>query len=69
MVIEISPEKVYIFIIVGLSIVQIIQWRKIHQLADIVQTLIDQIKVIALASGAKMAELEKKLDEERKRVK
>ena len=68
MVVEITEERVYVVIILVLGIMQVVQWKKIQEMKNIIGDLFDQIKILALASGAKMEELERKINrnEERK---
>jgi hypothetical protein len=68
MVIEITEERVYVAIILVLGVMQVVQWKKIQEIKNVIGELFDQIKILAMASGAKMEELEKKINrnEERK---
>jgi hypothetical protein len=68
MVVEITEERVYVVIILVLGIMQVVQWKKIQEMKNIIGELFDQIKILAMASGAKMEELERKINrnEERK---
>ena len=68
MVVEITEERVYVVIILVLGIMQVVQWKKIQEMKNIIGDLFDQIKILAMASGAKMEELERKINrnEERK---
>jgi hypothetical protein len=68
MVLEITEERIYVMIILVLSVMQVVQWRKIQEMKNIIGDLFDQIKIVAMASGAKMEELERKINrnEERK---
>ena len=68
MVVEITEERVYVVIILVLGVMQVVQWKKIQEMKNIIGDLFDQIKILALASGAKMEELERKINrnEERK---
>jgi len=68
MVVEITEERVYVVIIIVLGIMQVVQWKKIQEMKNIIGDLFDQIKILAMASGAKMEELERKINknEERK---
>lgn len=68
MVVEITEERVYVAIILVLGIMQVVQWRKIQEMKNVIGELFDQIKIVAVASGAKMEELERKINrnEERK---
>ena len=68
MVVEITEERVYVVIILVLGIMQVVQWRKIQEMKNVIGELFDQIKIVAVASGAKMEELERKINrnEERK---
>jgi len=68
MVVEITEERVYVVIILILGVMQIAQWKKIQEMKDVIGELFDQIKILAMASGAKMEELERKINknEERK---
>ena len=68
MVVEITEERVYVAIILVLGVMQVVQWRKIQEMKNVIGELFDQIKILALASGAKMEELERKINrnEERK---
>ena len=47
---------------------QVVQWKKIQEMKNVIGELFDQIKIVAVASGAKMEELERKINrnEERK---
>ena len=71
MVVEITEERVYVVIILVLGIMQVVQWKKIQEMKNIIGDLFDQIKILAMASGAKMEELERKINknEERKKTK
>lgn len=62
MVVEITEERVYIAIIIALSAVQIVQWRKIFALKLVIEDIFDQIRVLAMATGAKIEEVERKID-------
>ncbi len=68
MVVEITEERVYVAIILVLGVMQVVQWKKIQEMKNIIGELFDQIKILAMASGAKMEELERKINrnEERK---
>jgi len=68
MVVEITEERVYVAIILVLGVMQVVQWKKIQEMKNIIGDLFDQIKIVAVASGAKMEELERKINrnEERK---
>ena len=68
MVIEITEERVYVAIILVLGVMQVVQWKKIQEIKNIIGELFDQIKILAMASGAKMEEIERKINrnEERK---
>jgi hypothetical protein len=68
MVVEITEERVYVAIILVLGVMQVVQWKKIQEMKNIIGELFDQIKIVAVASGAKMEELERKINrnEERK---
>ena len=68
MVVEITEQRIYVVIILILGVMQIVQWKKIQEMKDIIGELFDQIKILAMASGAKMEELERKINknEERK---
>ena len=68
MVVEITEERVYVVIILVLGIMQVVQWKKIQEMKNVIGELFDQIKIVAVASGAKMEELERKINrnEERK---
>ena len=68
MVLEITEERVYVAIILVLGVMQVVQWRKIQEMKNVIGELFDQIKIVAVASGAKMEELERKINrnEERK---
>jgi hypothetical protein len=68
MVVEITEERVYVAIILVLGVMQVVQWRKIQEMKNVIGELFDQIKIVAMASGAKMEELERKINrnEERK---
>jgi hypothetical protein len=68
MVVEITEERVYVAIILVLGVMQVVQWRKIQEMKNVIGELFDQIKIVAVASGAKMEELERKINrnEERK---
>ena len=68
MVLEITEERVYVMIILVLGVMQVVQWKKIQEMKNIIGDLFDQIKILAMASGAKMEELERKINrnEERK---
>ena len=68
MVIEITEERVYVAIILILGVMQVVQWKKIQEIKNVIGELFDQIKVLAMASGAKMEEIERKINrnEERK---
>jgi hypothetical protein len=68
MVVEITEERVYVAIILVLGVMQVVQWKKIQEMKNVIGELFDQIKILAMASGAKMEELEKKINrnEERK---
>ena len=68
MVVEITEERIYVVIILVLGIMQVVQWKKIQEMKNIIGELFDQIKILAMASGAKMEELERKINrnEERK---
>ena len=62
MIIEVTEDKVYVLIIVVLSVMQILQWRKIHALKYVLEEVFDQIRVLAMATGAKIEEVERKID-------
>ena len=68
MVVEITEERIYVAIILVLGVMQVVQWKKIQEMKNIIGELFDQIKILAMASGAKMEELERKINrnEERK---
>ena len=68
MVVEITEERIYVAIILVLGVMQVVQWKKIQEMKNVIGELFDQIKILAMASGAKMEELEKKINrnEERK---
>jgi hypothetical protein len=68
MVVEITEERIYVAIILILGVMQVVQWKKIQEMKNIIGDLFDQIKILAMASGAKMEELERKINrnEERK---
>ena len=68
MVVEITEQRIYVVIILILGVMQIVQWKKIQEMKDIIGELFDKIKILAMASGAKMEELERKINknEERK---
>lgn len=67
MVIEITEERVYMAIIVILSVLQILQWRKIYALKLVIEEIFDQIRVLAMATGAKIEEVERKIDKNENR--
>ena len=62
MVVEITEERIYVVIILVLGIMQVVQWKKIQEMKNIIGELFDQIKILAMASGAKMEELERKIN-------
>ena len=62
MVVEITEERVYVVIILVLGVMQVVQWKKIQEMKNIIGDLFDQIKILAMASGAKMEELERKIN-------
>jgi hypothetical protein len=62
MVVEITEERVYVAIILVLGVMQVVQWRKIQEMKNVIGELFDQIKIVAVASGAKMEELERKIN-------
>ena len=62
MVVEITEQRIYVVIILILGVMQIVQWKKIQEMKDIIGELFDQIKILAMASGAKMEELERKIN-------
>ena len=68
MVVEITEERLYVAIILVLGVMQVVQWKKIQEMKNVIGELFDQIKIVAVASGAKMEELERKINrnEERK---
>jgi hypothetical protein len=68
MVVEITEERIYVAIILVLGVMQVVQWKKIQEMKNVIGELFDQIKILAMASGAKMEELERKINrnEERK---
>jgi hypothetical protein len=68
MVVEITEERIYVAIILVLGVMQVVQWKKIQEMKNVIGELFDQIKIVAVASGAKMEELERKINrnEERK---
>jgi hypothetical protein len=61
MVVEITEERIYVAIILVLGVMQVVQWKKIQEMKNIIGELFDQIKILAMASGAKMEELERKI--------
>lgn len=69
MVIELKEEHFYIAIIIGLSIVQIFQWRKIETMERVVGQMIDDIKILGMAADMKFNSLEKKIEDEKKSTK
>ena len=69
MVIELKEEHFYIGIIIGLSIVQIFQWRKIETMERVVGQIIDYIKILGMAADMKFNSLEKKIEDEKKSTK
>ena len=62
MVVEITEERIYVAIILILGVMQVVQWKKIQEMKNIIGDLFDQIKILAMASGAKMEELERKIN-------
>ena len=62
MVVEITEERVYVAIILVLGVMQVVQWKKIQEMKNVIGELFDQIKIVAVASGAKMEELERKIN-------
>lgn len=62
MIIEVTEDRVYVLIIVVLSVMQILQWRKIRALKYVLEEVFDQIRVLAMATGAKIEEVERKVD-------
>jgi len=69
MVVEITQEKVYIFIIIVLCAIQIIQWSWIRKFNNVVSEILDHVKVVTTMYGAKILELEKKIENERSKNK
>jgi hypothetical protein len=69
MVVEITQEKVYIFIIIVLCAIQIIQWSWIRKCNNVVSEILDHVKVVTTMYGAKILELEKKIENERSKNK
>lgn len=67
MVVEITEERIYVAIIIILGVMQVVQWRKIQEMKNIIGELFDQIKIVAMASGAKMEELERKINRNEER--
>ena len=69
MVVEITQEKVYIFIIIVLCAIQIIQWSWIRKCNNVVSEILDHVKVVTTMYGAKILELERKIENERSKNK
>lgn len=69
MVVEITQEKVYIFIIIVLSALQIIQWKWIKKCNSVISDILDHVKVVTTMYGAKILELERKIENERSKEK
>ena len=67
MVLEITNENIYIGIIVVLSAIQILQWRKVDMLERVMSQIIDDIKILGMAADMKFNNLEKKIDDEKSR--
>jgi hypothetical protein len=69
MVVEITQEKVYIFIIIVLCAIQIIQWSWIRKCNNVISEILDHVKVVTTMYGAKILELERKIENERSKNK
>ena len=62
MTITFTPEIVYLIVVLGLMLIQVIQWVKIAKVKREISDLWTQISIIAVSSGTILEKIEKKLD-------
>jgi hypothetical protein len=62
MTITFTPEIVYLIVVLGLMLIQVIQWVKIAKVKKDISDLWTQISIIAVSSGTILEKIEKKLD-------
>lgn len=67
MTITISPEYVYLIATLILMIIQIIQWRIISKLKKDIDSLWQQISILAMSSAGFFEKFQKKIDEKQDR--
>ena len=62
MTITITPEYVYLAVVLLLMFIQVIQWATISKLKKEINSLWTQISIIAVSSGNILEGIEKKLN-------
>ena len=62
MTITITPEYVYLGVVLLLMFIQVVQWAAISKLKQEINSLWTQISIIAVSSGSLLEGIEKKLN-------
>ena len=62
MTITITPEYVYLGVVLLLMLIQVVQWAAISKLKKEINSLWTQISIIAVSSGNILEGIEKKLN-------
>ncbi len=62
MTITITPEYVYLGVVLLLMFIQVVQWAAISKLKKEINSLWTQISIIAVSSGSLLEGIEKKLN-------
>ena len=62
MTITITPEYVYLAVVLLLMFIQVVQWATISKLKKEINSLWTQISIIAVSSGNLLEGIEKKLN-------
>ena len=62
MTITITPEYVYLGVVLLLMFIQVVQWAAISKLKKEINSLWTQISIIAVSSGSLLEGVEKKLN-------
>ena len=63
MTFTISFDMIYLIVTLILMVVQIIQWTMVSKLKKEIDSLWNQISIIAISAGATLDKIQKKLDE------
>lgn len=62
MTFTITPEYLYLGVTLILMLIQVLQIRKVSKLKKEIESLWQQISIIALSAGTTLEKLEKKID-------